>query len=212
MPKQSSNGTAKQSATDPRRAPVNKETWRDWMATEEGLEEGELLSRTHLLNALVIFHGIPMKAPTLVEWEQLGLLPRPIRKHHKGATRALYPGWIIPLVVFIYEQRRHGVLRDDIKAKIDAIREQRGLKQFIHQLTEEENTVDQLHEQAIRHLLKLMDALRQHGELKEDVPYQAQVRITGPDGEVAYQFRFLSEDRAKTPDMSDVDTWTRASL
>lgn len=45
---------------------------------------------------------------TLREWETLGILPRPIRRKVRGASRAVYPRWHVDAVVEVASSKRYG--------------------------------------------------------------------------------------------------------
>jgi len=73
-----------------------KETWRDWMPP--GLPEPEeLFTREELADLLHSWH-IDASVSDLRYWEYAGVLPRPVRRWHNGAVRAVYPRWIASIV------------------------------------------------------------------------------------------------------------------
>jgi hypothetical protein len=85
-----------------------KQTWREWMP--EGIPEPfdyELLGREEVVERLRQ-SNVPMTARTLRLWEAQGMLPHPVRKHFKGATRATYPPWFVNLAVLVNAAKLRG--------------------------------------------------------------------------------------------------------
>ncbi len=80
---------------------AKRETWKDWRPADA--PEPPLLTRAALL-ALAERVGLRVTERDLRYWEAQGVLPGPVRRRHHGATRALYPRWMIDL---IYRLRRY---------------------------------------------------------------------------------------------------------
>ncbi len=78
-----------------------REDWRAWQ--EPGAPEPRLLTTDELL-ATAERLGIKVDARDLRYWAAEGVLPGPVRRRHNGATRALYPRWMVDL---IYHLRRY---------------------------------------------------------------------------------------------------------
>ncbi len=78
-----------------------REDWRAWL--EPGAPEPRLLTGDELL-ATAERLGIKVDARDLRYWAAEGVLPGPVRRRHHGATRALYPRWLVDL---IYHLRRY---------------------------------------------------------------------------------------------------------
>ena len=83
-----------------------RETWIDWVpsgwlgpADEELITRDELLSRVKAL-------GVEIHPRTLQILENQGLVPRPVRRWHNGAVRALYAPWVADLALRAYARRR----------------------------------------------------------------------------------------------------------
>ncbi len=90
-------------------AKVSKATWVDWV--RDGAPEpddDDLLTRDELIDRL---HqsGDPVTTRELRYWEAEGALPQPVKRWHAGATRALYPSWMLDLVPRVRTLRQHGV-------------------------------------------------------------------------------------------------------
>ncbi len=67
----------------------------------------ELITRDELLKRVRNL-GVQVHPRTLQSIEKLGLCPRPIRRWHKGAVRALYASWAVDIVVRAqYHSRNH---------------------------------------------------------------------------------------------------------
>jgi hypothetical protein len=85
-----------------------KETWRDWMppGSAEPTED-ELITREQLLEQLHAA-GVRISGRTLMAWEQAGIMPRPVRQRHTGATRAVYPQWVVDLGIAAQTFKAYG--------------------------------------------------------------------------------------------------------
>ena len=92
-------------------------TWRDWMPAGAP-EPEELLTRDELLARLKAWRVDATEAD-LRFWEYSGVLPRPIRRWHNGAVRALYPDWFPHLVRELRRlQRREGLTLGEIATRL----------------------------------------------------------------------------------------------
>jgi DNA-binding transcriptional MerR regulator len=77
---------------------TNRETWIDWVP-DEGREDALLdaepmLTRDELVAELEQL-DIAVTARDLIHWQTVGAIPYPHRRRHKGATRGVYPQWMI---------------------------------------------------------------------------------------------------------------------
>ena len=87
---------------------AKRETWRDWQpagAVEPRPEE--LLTRDQVL-AQLARGRVKLAESDLRYWEQRGALPRPVRRWHEGAVRAVYPPWILDLIRRLRRLQREG--------------------------------------------------------------------------------------------------------
>jgi len=68
-----------------------------------------LLGRAELLAELKHYHvHPPVTESDLRYWEYRDILPRPVRQKHKDKTAAVYPVWVITLVISLrYLQAKH---------------------------------------------------------------------------------------------------------
>jgi hypothetical protein len=98
--------TAEKTATTP------KETWVDWMP--KGVPMPALLSLPELIEALRDEHGIEITPYTLEHYRRRGVLPRPIRRRHGGATQAVYPAWFVSAIAHLKEMQAGGKSLDEI--------------------------------------------------------------------------------------------------
>jgi len=99
---------------------TNQETWRDWLGPDEP-DPDELLTRDEIVqraNGWLLRGRKIITARDLRLWEQLGILPRGIRRGHKGASRNLYPGWMVALARDIREMQHQGLSLDAIRPRI----------------------------------------------------------------------------------------------
>src|SRR5689334_15674713 len=86
-------------------APPTDRTWRSWLrAGEPEPPEDELLTRAEFVAALQELYPF-IEETTVATWERAGALPRPVRRWHHGATRALYPRWLINYALLVPEFR-----------------------------------------------------------------------------------------------------------
>jgi len=77
---------------------TKRESWRDWMPP--GAPAPQLLSHDELIDELKDW-GVDVTTATLEHWRRNGVIPRPIRMHHNGRTRPVYPSWIVPAIVHL---------------------------------------------------------------------------------------------------------------
>jgi len=85
---------------------TERETWRSWLAGETpDPDEGELLTRDEVL-AHVARLGAPVTDSEFRYWTSLGILPGPVRRWFRGATRATYPKWMVLIVYAAHELHR----------------------------------------------------------------------------------------------------------
>jgi len=95
---------------------INKETWRDWMPAEwPEPAEDQLMTRPEFLERLRYSRGIDLTEARLVEWEQYGILPRPVRQRHEGANRVVYPSWVASLIEMASELKSEGKRKAEIR-------------------------------------------------------------------------------------------------
>lgn len=94
-----------------------RETWRDWLP-EVAPDPDELLTRDELIGRLRSWRVDATEAD-LRYWEYAGVLPRPVRRWHDGAVRALYPDWFPHLVRELRRlQRREGLTLEEIAPRL----------------------------------------------------------------------------------------------
>ncbi len=75
-----------------------RETWRDWLPKD--VADPPLVTRAELIRDLDERRA-DVAERTLRTWENLGIVPRPVRRMHAGTVQALYPDWFVHLVIFI---------------------------------------------------------------------------------------------------------------
>ncbi len=96
----------------------NKETWVDWV--KDGAPDPspeDLITRDELIDHLREA-GIPITTRELRYWETEGALPRPVKRSHTGAIRAVYPRWVLRLVPRLRTLRHQGVPLPEIGAHL----------------------------------------------------------------------------------------------
>ncbi len=94
----------------------NRETWRDWLPPGAEVPT-ELLTRDELLERLRHWRVDATEAD-LRYWEYEGILPRPVRQRHEGATRAVYPSWFPLLVRQLRRLQREGFNLGEIAVRL----------------------------------------------------------------------------------------------
>ncbi|MDP9470071.1 MAG: hypothetical protein M3Q71_05300 [Chloroflexota bacterium] len=78
-----------------------RRTWRDWLPPGTP-EPDTLLTRTELL-ARLHAEGVDVSTHDLDNWQTAGIIPYGIRRRHEGATRTLYPKWMVDLIRYLRE-------------------------------------------------------------------------------------------------------------
>ncbi|MDP9358316.1 MAG: hypothetical protein M3R02_24120 [Chloroflexota bacterium] len=99
---------------------TNQETWRDWMP-DGAPDPDQLYTRDEIIEMVDRLHVTgtdPVSAGDLRYWESLGILPRPVRRWHEGAARALYPSWYAYLPRRVRILQRTGYSLDEIRPRI----------------------------------------------------------------------------------------------
>ncbi|MDP9357099.1 MAG: MerR family transcriptional regulator [Chloroflexota bacterium] len=97
---------------------INKETWVDWV--KDGAPDPspeDLITRDELIDRLREA-GIPITTRELRYWETEGALPRPVKRSHTGAIRAVYPTWVLRLIPRLRTLRHQGVPLPEIAAHL----------------------------------------------------------------------------------------------
>lgn len=101
---------------------TSKTSWRDWMP--EGYPEppdDQLITRAELLERLRGIFRTNLSEKRLQVWEAAGVLPGPVRRWHDGATRALYPRWVVYLAAIAELDRPGGLSMDALAEKTRAL-------------------------------------------------------------------------------------------
>ncbi len=96
----------------------NKDTWVDWV--KDGAPDPspeDLITRDELIDHLQQA-GVPITARELRYWETAGALPRPVKRSHTGAIRAVYPTWVLRLIPRLRTLRHQGVPLSEIGAHL----------------------------------------------------------------------------------------------
>lgn len=93
-------------------------TWRDWLI-EDGLpvpDESLWLSRDQVIAAA----GVCINGRTMRFWEEQSLIPKPVRKWRRGATRSGYPPWMPQFMEWFvdYPKRDRRAMANLVRAKI----------------------------------------------------------------------------------------------
>ncbi len=83
-----------------------RETWEAWQ--DRQAPPPRLVTREETL-ALLAELGLRVTERDLRFWEARGVLPRPVRRWYEGATRAVYPRWIVGLVLQLRYWQQEGL-------------------------------------------------------------------------------------------------------
>lgn len=89
---------------------TKRETWQQWQAP--GVIEPPLVTREELLNTLDRLGLNDINERALRFWETKGVIPTPVRRRFNGATRALYPLWMVNLVFSLRHLQSRGFALD----------------------------------------------------------------------------------------------------
>lgn len=104
-------GTAKRQAR-------KRETWRDWLPPSAPLPE-VLYTRDELVRELErLDRGPRVTGRDLAYWESEGVIPAAVRQWHNGAVRALYPDWMVWLIVELRTLQAEGYNLTQIATKL----------------------------------------------------------------------------------------------
>ncbi len=160
------------------------ETWADWMPSDWiGPADEELITRDELLTQAKA-GGADIHPRTLQILENQGLVPRPIRRWHDGAVRALYAPWVVDLALRAYERRRG-------KWPLDkAIEDVRGsVKQaiFTHLMNTDQVTSAKL-------LTQLRELADQHAKRTGTPIQSSEIRLLDADDRVVATLRLKFSD------------------
>ncbi len=91
--------------------PAIKETWIDWVppeGREEALLDAEPLRTRDELIADLEQIRVHATARDLIHWQTHGVIPYPQVKRHQGATRALYPQWMVGVIRMLRDLQGQG--------------------------------------------------------------------------------------------------------
>lgn len=104
-----------------------RKTWRDWLIEDgvdpvevDAIDPATLLTRDEVIERVNRHVGIEraIDVDDLETWEYRGFLPQPIRRRHRGATRALYPAWMVNVVLTLRLHQQMGTPLGEIGAVI----------------------------------------------------------------------------------------------
>ncbi len=96
-------------------AKTNRETWLDWLP--EGGRTPELLTRDEVIGR-VRARDAEVSTSDLRYWEYAGVLPRPVRRWHQGATRAVYPDFAVSAIVEVRRLQDSRIPLDQIGQRV----------------------------------------------------------------------------------------------
>lgn len=100
-------------------AETNRETWEDWIDPAQYPALHQLVTRDELVKRANTFGAKKVTANDLRYWENIGVIPKSIKKRHEGATRAVYPTWMLLVVMMLRSMQEAGSSLDEVR---DAIR------------------------------------------------------------------------------------------
>ncbi len=192
------------------RSKSKRETWRDWLPPSAPLPE-VLYTRDKLVRELErVYMGPSVTARDIAYWESEGIIPTAVRQWHNGAVRAIYPEWILWLIVELRTLQDEGYNLNQIALKLrsparvyladqmphnDALRAdiQRTISRTQEAPKESPRTAD------------LREALRKftifYGALTGDMATHVEIRFRDASGRVIYD-----DDITIDPGSSAMDT------
>lgn len=91
------------------------ETWLDWLPP--GASEPEFLTRDEVL-ARLQERGVDVSTSDLRYWEYEGVLPRPTRRRHQGATRVVYPRFAVPVIADVRRRQQSRIPLNQIGPEV----------------------------------------------------------------------------------------------
>ena len=93
-------------------AKPKRQTWQDWRPEDRNLAPSDLLTRDQLIQHLTD-KGIRVSVDDIRNWQGAGLIPYGIRRRHEGATRTLYPPWMVDLLRLLRVLQGQGMRLND---------------------------------------------------------------------------------------------------
>lgn len=92
-----------------------RQTWRDWQRND--VPEPSLITRDELLSRLDA-EGIQVSVDNLQNWQEDGVTPYGTRQWHGGATRLMYPSWMVGVVRMLRHLQGQGETLDKIAPRV----------------------------------------------------------------------------------------------
>lgn len=83
------------------------ETWRDWL-TDADKPVTDLLTREEIAEAVKEL-GRTVQPSDMRYWEAEGIIPRGVRQWHNDASRMVYPGWYVPMLMDLRSLQEAGM-------------------------------------------------------------------------------------------------------
>ncbi len=189
-----------------------RETWLEWVPAEgrdEALLAAEpLLAKDELVTELQR-GGDDVTARDLSYWQTVGAIPYPDRRRHKGATRAVYPQWMISTIHLLRSLQEQGYKLREIGPLL------RG--DVYHRFMPQARTPRQQHDQdkriAKRAFFPMVEELdprirsfaRIHEHLHGGRITHAEVSLIDDQGQ-RHTYMFLTGDTESEPSLVHVDT------
>lgn len=100
-------------------AKTRRETWLDWKTEGQRFEAGPPITRDELVEKVRAL-GFRVSSDDLRFWETSGILPSAVKRWHEGATRAVYPQWMVAAVVSLRDYQGKGLSLDEIAQRLRA--------------------------------------------------------------------------------------------
>jgi hypothetical protein len=173
--------------TDEPQAP-RKQTWEEWIP--DGYPppaDDDLRTREEIMGALHAMaergFGEDVSERTIRHWESLGILPSPVRRRFKGATRAVYPSWFFELAMLA------AAFANSRKSTEERAREVRDMVPIVIR-----NNV--LHRSnLVQHSLpeQLGELSNRYAALTGERPRRARLQLQRDDGSTAWEHTFPLE-------------------
>ena len=160
------------------------ETWANWMPSGWiGPADEELITRGELLTRAKGF-GADIHPRTLQILENQGLVPRPIRRWHDGAVRALYAPWVVDLALRAYERRRG---KWPLERAIEDVRGAVKGAIFTHLMDTDQLVSDRL-------LAQLRELADQHAQRTGTPIQSSEIRLLDAEGRAVATLRLKFSD------------------
>lgn len=95
--------------------------WHEWQRRfAPGIPPIEATISTDELLSELARRGAVTNRGQIKSWQHLGIVPQATRRRHDGATRAIFPPWMVGVLVILCKMRRDGCSLDLIRSVLES--------------------------------------------------------------------------------------------